>query len=138
MARTPRFTTTQMIEAAREEHGMVYLVAERLRCSHVTVYNYQKRHPSVREAFELERNRMVDVAEQKLYEAIQRGESWAIALMLKTKGKDRGYVERQETTGKDGDAIAYNEVTESAREKLKQKMASMALRYAQDAPNGHA
>ena len=45
---------------------------------------------------------MVDTAELKLWQCIQNGEAWGITLCLKTIGKDRGYVERQEHTGQDG------------------------------------
>ena len=33
------------------------------------------------------------------------GEPWAVAMVLKTIGKHRGYVERQEVTGADGGSI---------------------------------
>ena len=45
---------------------------------------------------------MVDTAELKLWHSIQNGEAWGIAFCLKTIGKDRGYIERQEVTGADG------------------------------------
>jgi hypothetical protein len=38
---------------------------------------------------------MIDTAEMKLYQSINRGEAWGIAFALKTIGKDRGYVEQQ-------------------------------------------
>ncbi len=42
------------------------------------------------------RERRVDRAEYKLDDALEDGQPWAIALVLKTIGKDRGYVERSE------------------------------------------
>ena len=39
---------------------------------------------------------MLDVAENNLLKHIQRGDKTAIIFFLKCKGKDRGYVERQE------------------------------------------
>ena len=45
---------------------------------------------------------MIDTAELKLWQSIQNGEAWGITLCLKTLGKDRGYVERQELSGQDG------------------------------------
>jgi hypothetical protein len=51
---------------------------------------------------------MVDIAELKLRQQVQDGEAWAVKYILSTKGKSRGYVERQEVTGKDGGAIVIN------------------------------
>jgi hypothetical protein len=48
---------------------------------------------------------MVDLAELKLWQSIQNGEAWGIAFCLKTLGKDRGYVERQEVSGQGGAPI---------------------------------
>ena len=36
------------------------------------------------------------MAELALYKAIQDGEGWAVCFYLKTQGKQRGYIERQE------------------------------------------
>jgi|GEM_PF-1396213 len=104
------YTAKQMIDALKETRGMIFLAAQRLGCSHYTIRNYAKRYPSVKAACEAERGRMVDLAELKLMQSIQNGEPWGIAFALKTIGKDRGYVERHEQTGKDGDAITLRVV----------------------------
>jgi hypothetical protein len=56
-------------------------------------------------AIKRQRERMLDLCELKLYAAIQQGESWAIQYFLRTIGKHRGYVERTEHTGADGDDL---------------------------------
>jgi hypothetical protein len=55
-----------------------------------------------------EREEIVDYAEMGLRGAVLNKEAWAIAFSLKTLGKSRGYVERQEVTGKDGGAIVVD------------------------------
>lgn len=45
---------------------------------------------------------LIDLAESKLLENIISGKTNEILFYLKTKGKYRGYVERQEITGADG------------------------------------
>jgi len=45
---------------------------------------------------------LIDLAESKLLENIKSGKTNEILFYLKTKGKYRGYVERQEITGADG------------------------------------
>ena len=88
-----------MIRAIRAERGMVTRVADRLGCVPETVRNYARDIPQVQEAITEERERMTDLAESKLVEAIEAREPWAVALYLRTQGKNRGYVERQEVEG---------------------------------------
>ena len=100
-----RYTAQQVIEALEAKKGMVYLAAKMLRCSHTTVYNYMKRYATVRRAKECEDGKFGDMCELKLYDAAQKGESWAVQFALRTKFKSRGYVERQEVSGPDGEKL---------------------------------
>lgn len=100
-----KFTTQQVIAAIRETKGLVTRAAARLGCDPKTIRSYAARYPTVAEALREEREGMTDVAELALYNAILKGEPWAVSLYLKTQGKQRGYVERVETTGKDGGPI---------------------------------
>jgi hypothetical protein len=102
MARKQRYTAAQMIDALLETKGMVYYAAKRLGCDAETVQNYCKRYPSVQAAKDAQRGEFVDMAETRLWTSVDNGEAWGIAFTLKTIGKDRGYVERTEQTGKDG------------------------------------
>ena len=45
------------------------------------------------------------MAESQLHKQILDGNTTATIFYLKTKGKKRGYVERQEITGVDGDNV---------------------------------
>ena len=85
--------------------GLVSIVARRLGVSRQTVYNYKKRWKTVAEALEEESDEMLDFSQQKLFEQVAEGNMTAIIFHLKCKGKHLGYVERQEITGKDGEAI---------------------------------
>ena len=102
-----RYTAAQVADALDKHKGMVYLAADALGCSHVTVYNYAKRYKSVQEAIDRNRGHVVDTAELALYSAILSGEHWAVTFALKTIGKDRGYTERseQEISGRDGGPV---------------------------------
>ncbi len=100
-----RVTNTRMLEAVKKNGGAVYLAARELGCAPNTIYNRMERVPSIKQAVEDARGEVVDYAEQKLRLAILNGEPWAIAMTLKTIGKSRGYVERQEVTGADGGAV---------------------------------
>lgn len=105
-----KFKIEDVVLALQESKGLVYVAARRLGCSANTIYNYAKKHPVIQETIDQERGLMVDTAELALWRAIQDGEGWAIALVLKTLGKQRGYVERQELTGADGGALTVQAV----------------------------
>jgi hypothetical protein len=88
-----RYTTAQVIEALRTSRGLVSMAAQKLRCDVDTVKNYYKRYPTVEAAKQESRVSLLDLAESRLWEAIDRGEGWAIAFALKTIGRSRGYGE---------------------------------------------
>ena len=96
MAKTNRYTAQQMIDALKATRGLVYLAAKALGCDPDTVQSYCKRFPTVERAKHDARGTLLDVAEERLWQAVQRGDAWAITFALKTLGKGRGYVERQE------------------------------------------
>lgn len=100
--KTERYTTEQVIAALRQAKGMVTIAAQALKCEPRTVRNYIDRYPTVKQACDDERAQVLDIAELRLYQAIQDREPWAITFTLKTIGKDRGYVDRQEVTGANG------------------------------------
>ncbi len=89
-----------------ETSGMVYLAAEKLDLSASTVYRYIKRHDVVRRALKHEKGKRLDTTEGKLWEAILKGEAWAICFYLKTQGKHRGYSERPDDDRKKDEANA--------------------------------
>jgi len=76
----------------------VSVAARRLGCNPRTIYRRAEKSPRIREAIDQAREELIDQAEAKLREAVQRGEVWAVSLVLKTLGKKRGYVKRQEHT----------------------------------------
>ena len=106
MADKPHWTAAQMIDALTATKGMTFLAAKRLGCSHETITNYCRRYPTVQAAKDAERGVMVDEAELRLWAAVQSGQPWAIAFCLKTLGRNRGYIERVEQTGADGQPLA--------------------------------
>lgn len=100
-----RYTPQQIADTLNETRGMVFLAAKKLGCSDETIYNYAKRYKAVGDALRQQRGQFVDMAELKLWNAVNEGEAWAVQFALRTLGKERGYVERSEVTGKDGEAF---------------------------------
>ncbi len=124
--RRERFTAQQVVDALTQAKGMVTVAARLLGCKADTIHAYVLRYPQVAEAKHQQREAMLDVAELALLKAIQAGEGWAVCFTLKTIGKARGYVERQEITGADGGAIAVEAAP--ARERLRAKVTELANR----------
>ena len=110
MAKKEKFTSQQVVDAIREANGLASEAAKLLKCGLRTIYDYSERYPEVKQAREDAHDAMLDRAESKLHGAVERGEAWAICFFLKTQGKGRGYSERHEVTGKDGQAIELKEV----------------------------
>lgn len=97
-------------------------IAAHIGVDRVTVYAWCNDDPEFKQALEDSRERFLDLAESNLRKlvagvpAIEKDENgekrfagWierpsetAIIFTLKTRGKKRGYVERQEVTGADG------------------------------------
>jgi hypothetical protein len=70
-----------------------------------TLRNYKARWKTVAVALEDLREDRHDFVESKLMDAIENGNIAAIIFYAKTQMKDRGYVERQELTGADGNDV---------------------------------
>lgn len=90
------YTDEQMVDALNTTKGLVYLAAEKLGCAPSTIYRRAQESETVGEKIRRERGRMVDLAEAKLWQQINDGNTTAILFFLKTQAKDRGYIERSE------------------------------------------
>lgn len=85
----------QMLEALQKHLGIVSTACKAVGISRVTHYRYMK-DPEYKVAVEQITEEAVDFAESHLLKKISEGDTTATIFYLKTKGKSRGYVERQE------------------------------------------
>ena len=102
-------TAARIIKALKETQGLLTLAAPKAGVSYTTINRYVADFPSVKEAAIEAHERMLDFAEGKLYTKIKAGDNTCIIFYLKTQGKGRGYIERQDIqlSGKDGGPIQY-------------------------------
>jgi len=91
-----KLTNQEIIDSLKRCKGLYYLCAEHLGVTKAKLANRIVNDPELDAIAKDERGKMLDKAERKLMEAVEDGQQWAIQLMLKTLGRDRGYVERQE------------------------------------------
>lgn len=111
----PKYTLAQVLEAV-EKGITVAGTARVLGCTRRTVYSYATRWKSVAKALFEKRVELVDLSEMALRGAVLRGEPWAVALTLKTLGKDRGFTERQEIVNQDGQTEVVIKVVRTGEE----------------------
>ena len=95
----------RVAKAIRDASGILAGAARRLKCSRSTVSRYVRLHPCCRQARDEAREALLDLAEDKLAKHVRDGELGAIKFFLKTQGRDRGYVERQEFAGPGGQDV---------------------------------
>lgn len=105
MAGTKKYTAKEMVSAIKASNGMVTKAASLLGCSPNTIYAYAQKYPSVKEALDYHREIILDLAETRLLKAVERGDVWAVKLVLQTLGTKRGYVEKIEHGTTDGQPL---------------------------------
>lgn len=91
------YENTTIKKAIEDSGGIISTIAERLGCEWHTAKKYIENNEELKSVYEAESESVIDLAESKLIENIQANDNTAILFYLKTKGKKRGYIERNET-----------------------------------------
>lgn len=99
------YTTEQFEKAIPNSAGIVSEIAKRVGCDWHTARKFIDNHARLLRMYQDESEKILDVGEAALFKAVQGGDMAGIKYLLSTKGKHRGYVERQELTGADGDPL---------------------------------
>jgi len=89
-------TAARIIKAIHESNGLLTKAAEKAGVGTTTIYRYVREYPTVNQAALDAKEAMLDFTEGKLYSKIKGGNIIAILFYLKTQGKARGYIEKQE------------------------------------------
>lgn len=85
-----------MLEALEKSLGIVTTATKAAGISRETHYRWMKEDPEYKEKVDSIGDIALDFAESQLHKQIREGNSTATIFFLKTKGKNRGYIERQE------------------------------------------
>ena len=93
--------TSIIKEAIVRAFGNLSTASKSLGVDRGTLYDWIEQE-GLEEAVQEGRNRRLDFAESMLDKGMKDGNMTAIIFYLKTQGKSRGYIERQEVTGADG------------------------------------
>lgn len=89
-------TKKRMIQALEKNLGIVSAAAENTGIHRSTHYAWYKEDEDYRKEVDSINNICLDFAESKLFENIKKNRETSIIFYLKTRGKERGYIERQE------------------------------------------
>jgi len=98
-------TAEMMINAIEESQGYVSKAAEILSISRNTFYVYLKKFATVQQSLDEIREKRHDFVELQMMKLIKAQNPTMIIFYLKTQCKSRGYVERQEVSGVDGNLL---------------------------------
>jgi hypothetical protein len=85
-----------MVEALEKSLGIVTTACKQVGISRETHYRWLREDEEYKAAVDSLQDMVLDFAESQLHKQIQGGEVTSTIFYLKTKGKKRGYVERQE------------------------------------------
>ena len=77
-------------------YGVQAVIAKKLNLSRSTITKFLNKHPNMKILCVQEREKIIDVAENRLFKAANNGDKWAIDKIISTIGKGRGYIETQE------------------------------------------
>ncbi len=96
MSSTNSTRKKDLLDALERSLGIVSTACEKVGVDRKTHYNWLKDDPEYKEAVRAIEERTIDFAESHLHALIKDKNPAATIFFLKTKGKARGYVERQE------------------------------------------
>ena len=91
-----------LLDALEKSLGVVTTACKQVGIGRTTFYNYYNEDIDFAKKVDDIENVALDFAESQLHKQIQEGSTAATMILLKTRGKKRGYVERQEITGAEG------------------------------------
>jgi hypothetical protein len=89
-----------MLAALEQTLGIVTAASKLAGIHRDTHYEWMKKDQSYAAKVEALEGIAIDFAESKLHGSIKSGNVTAIIFFLKTKGRDRGYIERLETVAR--------------------------------------
>lgn len=111
-----QYTAQAFIAAIPGSMGIITVIAKRVGCTWHTAAKYIREYPTIKAAYDDECEQILDLAETKLFAAVTNGDLAAVKYILSTKGKKRGYTERTEVSGIDGDAVKIRVVFEETEQ----------------------
>ena len=96
-----------LIGALEKSLGVVTTACKNVGIARSTFYEWCNTDPEFKKKVDAIGDIALDFAESQLHQQIQDGNTSATIFYLKTKGKARGYIERQELAGVKDQPVAF-------------------------------
>lgn len=102
---------TELLEQLVKAKGIVTKACEAAVMPRSTYYLWYNNDPEFKAECDTINDVVLDFAEEKLYKLVEDGDTTATIFLLKTRGKKRGYVEKQEVDLRtpDGVTVLYKQ-----------------------------
>ena len=100
-----RMGKERVLKALEASLGIVTTACKEADVTRASFYDWKEKDPEFSKAVDDIEDVALDFAESMLLQNIKGKKETSIIFYLKTKGKKRGYIERQEVTGADGDTL---------------------------------
>ena len=107
-----------VIEALEKSLGVVTTACKNVGVGRTQFYQWLKDDEEFKRKVEDVENIALDFAESQLHKQISEGSTPATIFFLKTKGKARGYIERQESETKISNDLDFSDLTNEDIKKL--------------------
>jgi len=113
-----RINESDIEKALIENKGLIFQAALALNTNRSRLGERIKRSEHLTKVLHDAREIVLDKTENKLFDAIEAGQPWAVALYLKTIGKIRGYAEYQQVEVTGNMSIDLTKLSTSELEQL--------------------
>jgi len=122
-----------LLQALANTSGIVSSACKAANVSRMTYYRWYNEDPDFREKADDIKELQKDFAESLILKKMKAGDTTMIIFYAKTQMKDRGYTERKEITGKDGEDLIKGKEIDIT--KLSDEERKLLLRLGQDILN---
>ena len=121
----PTLKKSAMLEALKKHLNIVTTACKEVGIDRSTHYDWLKTDADYKAKVEALDDVVLDFAESKLHQSINNGSDTATIFFLKTKGKKRGYIEKQEITNTNLNTDLNELVSEEEKQKILNKYKRM-------------
>lgn len=122
-----------LLRALANTSGIVASACKAANISRMTYYRWYNEDPDFREKADDVKELQKDFAESLILKKMKEGDTTMLIFYAKTQMKDRGYTERKEITGKDGEDLIKGKEIDIT--KLSDEERKLLLRLGQDILN---
>lgn len=101
----------KLLKALETSYGIVTDACKRAGLSRSVFYKYCEEDPEFKSAVDSMEEIALDFVESALYKQVKAGVPSSTIFYLKTRGRKRGYIERTEYTGANGEPLIPSKIT---------------------------